>query len=239
MNHLFRLLLLLFVTSIFAGCATLNEEDCQLGDWYSIGLQDGQNGQKNRASTYSKECSEYNVQVDLNEYKKGRSEGLKSYCTYENGVSVGEQNLSYGRVCPAGLASEFLSGYQPHRNLAKAKENLREATLHLDGLQESLEDESLKEDQIKKIKARIKTAKSSIKRAEGEVNRYEYDLVMHKIDREIKILNNELATSNVTEARRADIRERLDKLAEKRRYFETMRDTDRTIRSLKDIADLF
>ena len=239
MNHMSLKLFLVSIVLLLAGCATLNEEDCRLGDWYSIGLQDGQQGNKNRAAQYNKECAEYKVNVDLNEYKKGRTDGLKSYCTYENGVHVGEQNRSYNRVCPTDLAPEFLAGYQPYHNLASAKAKLREAERHVDNLHASLDDEELSDKQVKKIKSRIKSAKSSVKRAEGEVNRYEFDLLVHKIDRETQELNHELASSKVSDVRRKQISKRLDKLAEKRRYMETMQEADKTIRTLKDIADLF
>ena len=70
--HFFTLLL-----GSLSGCASISQEECLLGDWYQIGLSDGQYGRSNRAADYSKDCSEYQVKMDLKSYNKGRSEGLK------------------------------------------------------------------------------------------------------------------------------------------------------------------
>ena len=58
-----------------SGCASISQEECLLGDWYQIGLSDGQNGRSNRAADYSKDCSEYQVKMDLIDNSKEKVRG--------------------------------------------------------------------------------------------------------------------------------------------------------------------
>lgn len=44
-----------------SGCSSISEEECLLGDWYQVGLSDGQKGKNSHAAEYNKDCSEYQV----------------------------------------------------------------------------------------------------------------------------------------------------------------------------------
>jgi len=239
MNQFSLRLLCISLGLSLTACASISEKDCLQGDWYEIGLKDGRHGSHNRSASYSKDCAEYQVQVDAELYKKGREKGLKSYCTYEKGVSLGSSNRSYNNVCPAELAPEFLSGYQPYRNVAKAKAELHSVEYRVEEIREKLDDEELKEKDRKKIKSKLKSAKAKVKRAKGEVFKYELELILHKVDRETEQLNLELASNDVTPLRKKQIERRLDKLADKRIHVETMQEAGSVIRNLKDLADLF
>jgi Protein of unknown function (DUF2799) len=105
---------LLFVLLVLvAGCATLNKDQCLRADWYAIGLEDGARGQPlERAGDHRRACAEHGVTPRIEPYLAGRNEGLKSYCTYEKGLSVGRAGQSYSGVCPAGLAGNFTAGFQ-------------------------------------------------------------------------------------------------------------------------------
>jgi len=93
-----------------AGCATLDKNECLRADWYAIGLEDGARGQAvERLGDHRRACAEHGVTPQTERYLAGRTEGLKSYCTYEKGYSVGRSGQSYAGVCPAG---NFVPGYQ-------------------------------------------------------------------------------------------------------------------------------
>ncbi|KDM89745.1 DUF2799 domain-containing protein [Photobacterium galatheae] len=222
-----------------SGCSAISEEECRLGDWYQIGLVDGQSGKKSYAATYSEECAEYGVTVDLKTYLDGRKEGLKTYCTYENGTIVGQSNQSYENVCPAGLAKEFLSGYTPYRNLAQAQEKLSAYENNINNYKERLGGDSLSNDDRKTIQAALKSAKSAKERAEYEVNRFEYELAIHKIDREIGQIHQQLTAEQISDAQKSMLNQRLVKLNDKRKFYDTLSTTENTIQSIKNIADMF
>ena len=239
MIKLNKTLLGLAVVLGLQGCASISEEECRLGDWYQHGLKDGQNGNTNRAASYADDCKEYNVSVDTKLYNEGRNEGLKSYCTYENGSYIGESGGSYNNVCPAGLSREFLSGYKPYKALSTAQSELSGAERRVYDLKTRLEDKELTEKDRKAYKSDLRGAKKTLERLQGEVNKYEYELTLHKIDREISEINEQLAITGLKQHKRIHLTNRLEKLNESRDTVEQIYTTENTIRNIKDLADLF
>ncbi|MEM9140727.1 MAG: DUF2799 domain-containing protein [Pseudomonadota bacterium] len=112
-----RLILVLAVAALTAGCATLNPEQrqaqCEATDWQRFGLNDGRLGvpTSDRSETFS-DCADLGRPVDLAVYQAGRTEGLQSYCTVETGYQVGLEGRRYQNVCPPSLEPDFLQGYQ-------------------------------------------------------------------------------------------------------------------------------
>ena len=81
-------------------------------NWHEKGKVDGMQGKSwNAFSNYYKACSEHGVVADQEQYTKGRNEGLRLFCTYENGRQKGRQGLSYSGVCPKKWESRFLKGH--------------------------------------------------------------------------------------------------------------------------------
>ena len=55
--------------TLLTGCSALSEQQCRVGDWYTLGYQDGVNGKgKERLASYREACSEYGVVPDHYEY---------------------------------------------------------------------------------------------------------------------------------------------------------------------------
>jgi uncharacterized protein DUF2799 len=94
-------------------CASLNESECQTANWEVIGLEDGSQG---RPTSYIGEhrraCAEYKIAPDLTAYLKGHAQGLRQFCTEQNGFQQGFQGRANSQQCPADLASGFQRGYQ-------------------------------------------------------------------------------------------------------------------------------
>ena len=53
--------------------------------------------------------------AEIAAYQAGRAEGLRSYCTLENGYEAGYAGRRYRDVCPPELEIAFLQGYQQGR----------------------------------------------------------------------------------------------------------------------------
>ena len=103
--------LLLFIFIIVSGCSSISQEECQEGNWYSLGLRDGSSGKRAlKDNVYQKSCSEYNVKVDREKYAKGFRIGLKKYCTYENGKVLGEEGSQKHKLCTK-VSHSFTKGY--------------------------------------------------------------------------------------------------------------------------------
>ncbi len=111
---------LIFTVGLVAlsGCATLNEDECLTADWRTIGFQDGVAGHTpDRLGQHRKACAKYGVTPNLDTYLEGRSQGLVTYCTPQNGFNAGAAGRSYKGVCPAELENEFLPAYNDGHGL--------------------------------------------------------------------------------------------------------------------------
>jgi hypothetical protein len=91
----------------------MDKEECASADWFTVGLEDGARGRAvERLGDHRRACSEHGVAPLADAYLKGRTEGLKSFCTFERGYSEGRAGHSYSGACPEPLARNFLAGYQ-------------------------------------------------------------------------------------------------------------------------------
>ena len=124
-------------TIFLYGCATLSTEECQRGDWQSIGQADGAAGQSmGRIDEHTRACRRAGVYPDIEAYTAGRVLGLRRFCTYDNGVDQGSTNRTYNRVCTAVsdvAEAEFLDGYEfgqqiygINRRIAEIDGNIRD-----------------------------------------------------------------------------------------------------------------
>jgi hypothetical protein len=111
----FRLSGVLLLTALVAtGCASLSPQQCKQANWLQIGYADGAQGLSGaRIDEHAKACAEFGIRPDLEEYLRGRSQGLFSYCQPENGFAVGrrgsEQNVA---DCPASMRGAFIDQFQ-------------------------------------------------------------------------------------------------------------------------------
>lgn len=107
-----RIGFIIVTLSMLSGCASLSERQCVEGDWFKIGLRDGQRGYRvDRLDTHQRACAKYGISSDDNAYFEGHAEGLLDYCQPENGYSEGLAERDYAYVCPAHLEKEFLREY--------------------------------------------------------------------------------------------------------------------------------
>ncbi len=112
MKSLGKIFITTLSLAVLAGCSTLSKEQCEMGDWHEIGRLDGSKGYAMaRFQKHVKACGEHSVSPDRNIYSKGRQVGLTTYCTPENGMSIGRSGGSYHNVCPANLERKFLKRY--------------------------------------------------------------------------------------------------------------------------------
>lgn len=101
---------------LMGGCATLSREQCLSGDWYQIGLDDGQRGVPDwRLARHVRTCRRYGVQLDREVYLAGRAEGLKTFCTEEGGYRFGLAGGDDTAVCPPERTQAFRKGYDKGR----------------------------------------------------------------------------------------------------------------------------
>lgn len=115
-----NILILLFPTvMVLSGCAKMmNENQCLVADWRTVGFEDGSQGRGEQwISKRSEACSEYGVTVDLDQYLFGREQGLETFCQPRRGFDMGMRGNVYENVCPRALETDFLIAYQDGREL--------------------------------------------------------------------------------------------------------------------------
>ncbi|UCC15322.1 MAG: DUF2799 domain-containing protein [Gammaproteobacteria bacterium] len=100
------------------GCASMNEQECVIGDWHTIGFEDGARGYTaDRISQHRKSCAGHGVVPDLTAYRQGRDEGLAQFCRPQNGFRLGSRGGAYDGTCPAESHTDFMTAYNDGRRL--------------------------------------------------------------------------------------------------------------------------
>lgn len=137
--------------AIFLGaCATLSEDACRSGDWFSIGAADGADGRTpGFLAKHAEACAKFGITPDRREWEAGRQQGLRSYCTPEKAYSEGRRGRSLSPVCPAADLRELSfaneTGLEYHRiehRIDRLEDDIREINAALADLGE--EDASLR-----------------------------------------------------------------------------------------------
>ena len=97
-----RALAFLAFALILGSCATLSEDSCRSGDWFSIGAADGADGRTpDYLQNHARACDDFGITPDPVAWEAGRQQGLRQYCTVENVYREGRRSRSLSPVCPA------------------------------------------------------------------------------------------------------------------------------------------
>ncbi|WP_051207085.1 DUF2799 domain-containing protein [Saccharospirillum impatiens] len=140
----------LAAVTVLSGCATLSEEECMTADWYSIGYEDGANGQsETRIGSHREACAKHGVTPDLRDYQDGHDEGLLVFCTSRNGFNRARSGYQYNGICPPSLEPEFLDGYEAGRQIyqvASEVSNLEGEQLSNEAEQQRIEQQLLEKE---------------------------------------------------------------------------------------------
>jgi len=108
---------------VLFGCSTMSKEECITANWKLIGENDARAGKtKLHFSNYQKKCQESGVSINNKKYFSGYAEGLKTYCTYENGYEVGASGENYSKICPSESSKEFVKGFIAGKYLFEQKQ---------------------------------------------------------------------------------------------------------------------
>lgn len=107
-------------------CASMNENECMMSDWQSVGYEDGARGYTaDRIGNYRKACAKHGVAPDLQAYQEGRKAGLAEFCDPQNGYNLGARGGSYSGVCPERFEEDFTVAYQAGYRLYELKSDVR------------------------------------------------------------------------------------------------------------------
>ena len=139
-----RTLTLLAAAMLLGACASMDKPQCVNANWYAIGMEDGARGRTlDRLGERRRACAEHGVQPDAERYAAGRNEGLKSYCTYDQGFRAGRGGNAYNSVCPEPAARDFLAGYERGREIYGLQKRLDEVNADIKKTKASLAEPGL------------------------------------------------------------------------------------------------
>ncbi len=124
------------LASSLVACSSISKDECLQGDWYSLGVNDGQAGElPNKFSQYKKDCAEHGVNPDFRTYQQGHQQGLVFFCDFNHGEAWGRAGKDYNTACTGKLETDFRRGFQQGQRWYKAKVVVDELAMAINDLQ--------------------------------------------------------------------------------------------------------
>lgn len=161
-----------------SGCATLSKHECVQGDWQGIGQRDGERGRDlSRFEKHKEACAQYDKTINLASYKKGRAQGLKSYCDVQHQLNLGIDGERYNEVCSGPIVPLLKEannwGYRGY----KVKQSLSESQSQLETVREKMREETVKRPERERLEYEER-------RLQDEIDRLGFELVRMKSEAE-------------------------------------------------------
>lgn len=152
-----------------SSCATLTEDECASVNWQELGRSDGAAGHpQNYVDNHRKACSDHNLPIDEPQWSTGWQEGIRVFCTPQNGLLHGREGRSYANSCPPELKTGFEAAYHVAKRLYDARQSRDALQRELDSLRGSLRDAEKREDK-QRLRREIDDKRSSLRIAEQRV----------------------------------------------------------------------
>jgi hypothetical protein len=162
-----------------ASCATLNEEQCQTANWYELGQSDGAAGQPaSHIDSHRRACAEHNLPVDDTQWSVGWQQGIRSFCTPDNGLTIGREGRYYANSCPPDLKAGFESAYTVAKALHDARQSRDNLMNEIASLESAARDAKTPEDRsriysdLDRKQADLRVAERRLWDAEGDYDLY-------------------------------------------------------------------
>lgn len=121
----------LFLFFILTGCSTWDREKCLTTNWYDQGREDAAESGIENFPAYKRECGKEGIGLASKEasYRKGFLEGLRSWCTFQNGFNQGLSGKVSTTKCDAinpAFARGLEEGYREFRVTERRKRDEEE-----------------------------------------------------------------------------------------------------------------
>ncbi|SON50527.1 DUF2799 domain-containing protein [Vibrio tapetis] len=90
-----KIIIILGVCGLVAGCVSSEADLAKSGDWYEIGYSDGIKGRTQRSYQMLSDLG----QVQLSDYDEGYLAGVDLYCDPDHAFQIGVSGTYYEGVC--------------------------------------------------------------------------------------------------------------------------------------------
>lgn len=180
------LAVVLLLSMLHPGCATMTQGECLTGNWARVGYEDGAAGYPpSRLGDHERACAAHGVGVDARAYMDAREHGLDVYCTPHRGFTVGSNGHNYAGVCPYELERGFLAGYTDGRYVHDARQRVNQArsdvssTEHrirtlrkdIDKTRDRIGKQDIAEQDRDALRGELRRLREDMQRTEGELAR--------------------------------------------------------------------
>lgn len=130
---MFHTLIWVALCALLSSCSSISQQECQIGDWYSIGVNDGKSGADlKQFNKYQKDCANHGITADFSRYQQGYRQGLVFYCDFAHGEAHGRAGGTYNTACSGDLEMQFRLGYQKGKRYHQAKSSVDNLRFELD-----------------------------------------------------------------------------------------------------------
>lgn len=138
---MYRSILALTFVMLVSGCASMNENECLLGDWYAVGFEDGAAGHaEGRVARHRKACAKHGIPVSLTDYREGWAAGRRNWCQPPNGFHQGARGAAHAGACPPDLEPAFAAAWQDGRRLHDLESGVSATTREIHARAAEIED---------------------------------------------------------------------------------------------------
>ncbi|MDR4126382.1 DUF2799 domain-containing protein [Yanghanlia caeni] len=162
--------------ALLTGCASMSEEECLTADWYERGVLDGRRGEPgNYVHEHHEACAKVGVTPDNEAWQRGRSVGIRYFCTPENGERVGLEGRAYRHTCPPELEAPFLQRYRPAYRVYEAEQRVRNLSNDINNKERQLDREK-DEDKRRRIRRELRDLDDRLRRARHDLYHAERQL---------------------------------------------------------------
>lgn len=166
------LLCMALILAVTSGCTTLSEGQCVAGDWYTIGKRDGAAGlSRSQLFKHGEACAAYGTQPDARTYDAGRQDGLRRYCTPQQGFVEGHNGRPYRSVCEGPSERDFLRAFDEGKVLYDAEQRLQRIDEKVSRIEYRLDHDELDDKQRKNLHKDLKDQRSEHHRARRDLDR--------------------------------------------------------------------
>ena len=152
-----------------SSCATLDKEECASVNWEQLGRSDGAEGRpSSRIDQHRSACAEHKLPVDEQQWASGWQQGIRVYCTPDNGLMQGREGRHYANSCPPELKTDFEAAYFVAKRLYDARQSRDTLQRDIDSLVSSLR-RAEKREEKEKVRRQIDEKRSALRIAERRV----------------------------------------------------------------------
>lgn len=169
--------LLILSLVVLAACASLSEDTCRGGDWEQIGFQDGTRGSSpDRIFRHARACNDYGIAPNKTLWEKGRTEGLKLYCTPRVAYEEGADGDRLRPVCPLAERPPLLEQNERGLTWYRLDRDIDEAERRISRIGSLMHDLAEDDSTRATLTAERLLLRLEISRLRAEQRRYRYRL---------------------------------------------------------------